>query len=169
MIPPGIEPVVEELLVVLDDETELLEVKRSQLADLSKMLLRNDNETVEVLLRQIEQTEEIQVLLAGRLQTLRETLAGAFGRDLKEFNLSWLIARLPRPQALALIHRRQKVSGKVDEFRKQHIHTTILLTECSRITGMMLDSLTLSGAVVTYDAEGSDRWRAEAGLLDMER
>ena len=169
MIPFGIEPVVEELLVVLDDETELLEVKRSQLADLSKTLLRNDNEAVEVLLGQIEQAEETQVLLAGRLQTLRETLAEAFGCDLKEFNLAWLIDRLPRPRALALIHQRQKVSGKVDEFRKQHMQTTILLTECSRITGMMLDSLTPSGAVVTYDADGSDRWRAEAGLLDMER
>jgi len=100
---------------------------------------------------------------------LRETLADAFACDPKEFKLSWLIARLPRPLALALTHRRQKVGGKVDEFRKQHMHTTILLTECARITGMMLDSLTPSGAVVTYDAEGSDRWRAEAGLLDMER
>ena len=169
MIPSGTEPVVEELLVVLDDETELLEVKRSQLADLSKMLLRNDNEAVEVLLGQIERAEETQVLLARRLQTLRGTLAGAFGCKAKELNLSWLIARLPRAQALALIHRRQQVSDKVGEFRRQHMQTTIFLTECSRITGMMLDSLAPSGSVVTYDTEGSDRWRVEAGLLDMER
>ncbi|MCP4377246.1 MAG: hypothetical protein GY794_13855 [bacterium] len=169
MIPPGIEPIVEELLVVLDDETELLEVKRSQLADLSKMLLRSDNESVEVLLKQIEQAEETQLLLERRLQTLRETLAGAFGRQVSEFNLSWLITQLPRPRALTLIHRRQKLSCKVDEFRKQHMQTTILLTECSRITGLMLDSLSPSGTVITYGAEGSDRWRVGAGLMDMER
>jgi len=169
MIPPGIEPVVEELMVVLDNETELLELKRSQLADLSDMLLRKDNEVVEALLEQIEQTEESQVLMAHRLHTLRETLARSFGCDAKGFNLSWLIDQLPHAQALALSRRRQQVSGKVREFRKQHMQTTILLTECSRITGMMLDSLTPSGSVVTYDAEGSDRWRVGAGLMDMER
>ena len=169
MTPSGIEPVVEELIIVLDNETELLEVKRSQLADLSEMLMRTDNEAVEALLEQIEQTEEAQTLLARRLQTLRKTLADAFGCNMEEFNLSWLISRLPHEQSLALRHRRQQVGGKVREFHKQHMQTTILLTECSRITGMMLDSLTPSGSVVTYDAEGSERWRVGAGLLDTER
>jgi hypothetical protein len=121
------------------------------------------------LQEQLEQTEAAQVLMARSLQTLRETLAGAFGLNAKGFKLAWLIDQLPHPLALALSRSRQKVTEKVKEFRRQHIQTTILLTECSRITGMMLDSLTPSGSVVTYDAGGSDRWRAEAGLLDMER
>lgn len=169
MIPAGIEPVVEDLLVVLDDEAALLEVKRSQLADLSTALLGNDNETVEVLLGQIEQAEETQTLLTARLHALRGTLAQAFDCKTSEFNLSWLIDRLPRRQSLALIHRRQTVSVKLGEFRKQHMQTTMFLAECSKITGMMLESLAPSGAVVTYDADGSDRWRVGAGLLDMER
>ena len=169
MIPLGIEPVVEELLVVLDEEAALLELKRSQLVNLSTMLLHNDNEGVEVLLRHIEQAEKTQAMLAGRLQTLRETLAVAFGCNAEEFNLSWLIARLPHEQSLALIQRRQQVSDKLGQFRKQHMQTTILLTECSRLTGMMLDSLAPAGSVVTYDMEGSDRWRVESGLMDMER
>ena len=169
MIPYGIEPLVEDLLIVLDKETELLELKRSQLAGLSGLLLRNDNEAVETLLEQIEQTETAQVLMARKLRTLRENLAGAFGLNANGFKLAWLIDQLPHAQALALSHRRRKVSEKVKEFRKQHMQTTILLTECSRITGMMLDSLTPSGSVVTYDAGGSDRWRVETGLLDMER
>ena len=37
MIRPGIEPVVEELLAVLDDEMDLLDLKRSQLAQLSQL------------------------------------------------------------------------------------------------------------------------------------
>jgi hypothetical protein len=169
MMPLGIEPVIEDLLVVLDSEARLLETKRSQLAELSKKLLANDNEAVEVLLEKIERAEEAQTLLARRLQTLRETLAGAFGCDISDFNLAWLIARLPRSESLALTRKRRAVGEKVDAFRKQHLQTTILLTECSRITGMMLDRLAPAGAVVTYDADGSDRWRADAGMLDMER
>ena len=169
MIPLGIEPVIEDLLVVLDTQAGLLEARRSQLAELSEKLLRNDNEAVEALLGQIEGAEEAQAILARRLQALRQTLAGAFGCDAKDFNLSWLIGRLPRAQSLALTRRRQQVSEKVSEFRKQHMQTTILLTECSKITSMMLDRLAPAGAVVTYDADGSDRWRADAGMLDMER
>jgi hypothetical protein len=171
MIPPEIEPVIEELLVVLDDETELLELKRAQLADLSKILLRNDNEAAEALLKQIEEAQTAQVLLELRLQTLREILAGTFGCSSKEFNLSRLIDELPQEQADAVRHRRRQVACKVDEFRRQHLQTAILLAECSRITGMMLDSLLLpaGGAVVTYDTGGSDHWRAGTSLLDMER
>jgi flagellar biosynthesis/type III secretory pathway chaperone len=169
MTPPGIEPIVEDLLNVLDNETKLLELKRSQLADLSEKLLRNDNEAVETLLEQIESTEELQVLMAHRLQKLRQTLAGAFGRPADGFKLAWLIDQLPHAQAMALTASRQRVSEKVIEFRKQHLETTIFLRECSRITGMMLDTLAPSSSTTTYDAEGPDRWRAEAGLLDMER
>jgi len=169
MIPPGIEPVVEELLAVLDDETELLELKRSQLAELSEALLRSDNGAVEALLPQIEQAQKVQVPLDLRLKTLRETLAGVFGCGSRELNLSRLIAELPQEQAMAVIRRRRQVARKADEFRGQHLRTTMLLAECSRITGMLLDSLLPVGeAVVTYDAEGRDRWRAGASLLDME-
>ena len=169
MIPPGIEPVIEELMAVLDTEAELLEVKRSQLDDLSGLLLRNDNEAVEELLEKIARAEEAQTLLADGLRTLRATLAQACGCDAKDFNLSWLIERLPYEQAQALKRRRELVGDRVRAFRRQHMKTTILLTECSRITGMMLDTLAPSSSVTTYGSEGSDRWRAGAGLLDMER
>jgi len=169
MRPPEIEPVVEELLVVLDEETALLERKRAQLAELSKILLRNDNDAVETLLEKIECAQADQVLLEVRLRTIREILAGVFECSAKEFNLSRLIDELPSQQGDAVRSRRRKVAEKVKEFRKQHLQTAILLSECSRITGMMLDSLTPSGAVVTYDSEGTDRWRIDAGVLDMER
>lgn len=170
MIRPGMETVVEELLAVLDDEMELLELKRSQLAELSEALLHSDNGAVEALLEQIEQAQKVQVPLDLRLKTLRETFAGALGCSSRELRLSRLIAELPQEQATAVTRRKRQVAHKVDQFRRQHLQTTMQLAECSRITGMLLDSLLPAGeVVVTYSAGGADHWRAGAGLLDMEQ
>lgn len=170
MIRPGIEPVVEELLAVLDEEMDLLDLKRSQLAQLSEALLRSDNQAVEDLLVRIEQAQKVQVTLDLRLKGLRETFAAALGCSERELNLSRLVAELPQEQAAAVTGRRRQVARKVEQFRRQHMQTTILLAECSRITGMLLDSLLPAGeAVVTYGAGGADHWRAGGGLLDMEQ
>jgi len=169
MTPFEIESTVDDLMAVLDDQAGLLDAKRAQLASLSEMLLRDDNEAIEAMLIEIERAEETQTLLARTLQALRRALAGGFGRDPSRFTLSWLIGRLSEPRSTELAARRSRISEKVREFRRQHLQTTVLLTECSRITGMMLDQLSPAGSVVTYDAEGSDRWRADAGILDMER
>ena len=169
MVLPQIEPAIDQLLSVLDDEVRLLELKQSQLEDLSTALLEHDDEAIEALLEGFEQSAQAQASVDSRLRALRETLADALGCGAKELKLSRLITELPLEQARAVDGRRRQIIDCVARFRSQHMHTTLLLVESSRITGMLLDGMLQTGdAVVTYGADGPDRWRSEIGLLNTE-
>ncbi len=170
MIARSTESLIDELLAVLDEEIELLELKRSQLADLSEALVTADDEIVEELLEQIEQTEQTQTAVDMRLKVVREALAGAFGyEDIKELRLSVLAVELPEAQASAVDDRRRRMAEQVGKLRRQHLQTAMLLVECSRVNRMMMECISPSGeTVATYDATGTNLWRSGAGLVDKE-
>ena len=171
MISQSTEPLVGELLAVLDEHAELLELKRAQMQELSAVLMASDDSATEILLQRIEQVQRTETLLDARLASLRGALAGAFNCPAGEFKLARLIEELPADMGAAVETRRQRIVEGVQRFRRQHLETVMLLSECARVTTLLLDSILPAGeAVVTYGATGADhQWRPENGLLDMEQ
>ncbi len=170
MIARRTESLIDELVVILDEEIELLELKRSQLADLSESLVAADDEAVEALLEQIEQVERTQTATDLKLETVRGALAGVFGYDdVKALRLSVLVAELPDAQALAVDDRRRRMAEQVGKLRRQHLQTAMLLVECSRINRKMMECiLPAEETVATYDATGTSLWRSGTSLVDKE-
>ena len=89
MMPPGADNLLDELLSVLDAEAELLERKRSQLADLSDALVRRDDDATENLLGRIEQAGREQESVDANLGSLRRALAGRFTNSSRTRRRSW--------------------------------------------------------------------------------
>lgn len=170
MIVRSTESLIDELLAILDEEIELLEQKRSQLANLSEALVSTDDAATEALLKLIERTEHTQTRVDLKLQDVRKTLAGVFGYDdAKALRLSVLVTELPDAQASAVNDRRERLAQQVGNLRRQHLQTAMLLIECSKVNRMMMECLLPAGeAVTTYDATGTNLWRNGAGLVDKE-
>ena len=170
MIVRSTESLIDELLAILDEEIELLEQKRSQLANLSEALVSTDDAATESLLKLIERTEHTQTRVDLKLQDVRKTLAGVFGYDdAKALRLSVLVTELPDAQASAVNDRRERLAQQVGNLRRQHLQTAMLLIECSKVNRMMMECLLPAGeAVTTYDATGTNLWRNGAGLVDKE-
>ena len=170
MIVRSTESLIDELLAILDEEIELLEQKRSQLANLSEALVSTDDAATEALLKLIEQTEHTQTRVDLKLQGVRKTLAGVFGYDdAKALRLSVLVTELPDAQASAVNDRRERLAQQVGNLRRQHLQTAMLLIECSKVNRMMMECLLPAGeAVTTYDATGTNLWRNGVGLVDKE-
>ncbi len=170
MIVRSTESLIDELVAILDEEIDLLEQKRSQLADLSEALVSADDEATETLLKQIEQTEYTQTRVDIRLRDVRKALAGVFGYDdARALRLSVLVSELPDTQASAVDDRRGRLARQVGKLRRQHLQTAMLLVECSKVNRMMMECLLPAGeTVTTYDAAGTNLWRNGAGLVDKE-
>ena len=169
MIPASMDRQIDELLGILDEEIELLDRKRSQLADLSAALVERDNDTTERLLEEIEQAQSAQESLDARLGGVRERLAETLGCAPHEVRLSRLAGELPLRHARAVADRRARIVDRAGALRTQHLKTALLLSECSRINGMLLQSmLPAAETVTTYGAGGTETWRGEAGLMDTE-
>jgi flagellar biosynthesis/type III secretory pathway chaperone len=172
MTPPtmDIDPLVDELVGVLDDEIALLELRVSQLQGMSDAILSRNEEELEKLLDEVERTEQLQSATDSKLKGIRMALAGVFGCEPDEMKLSRLILELPPEKRLAVSHRREHIVRITETLRRKHLETAILLSECARINRMLLSAMFPdSQTATTYSAEGAEVWRPDTGLVDAER
>jgi flagellar biosynthesis/type III secretory pathway chaperone len=168
--PPAIETErIASLGRLLDEEASLLDLRRSQLASLCGAIVDRDEDAVERLLEQIERAQELQAAADEKLDAIRRKLAECLDCPNEEVKLSALIAALSEPQRTALAEQRRRIIELAERLQLEHMRTVMLLTECSRINRMLLESLFPdSQGVTTYSEAGPEPWRPEAGLVDAE-
>jgi len=167
MILPSTELPFGELLAALDQQIDLLEAKRSQLADLFDGLIARDEEAVEAVLERIERTERLQTAADSYLSRVRGELARVIGGEGRKLRLLDVIEQLPPEQSRALADRRGRIVELSDSLRRQHLQTVLVLGECARINRLLLESILPEGeSVMTYGTGGSDLWRSGTGLVD---
>ncbi len=167
---PGIDGLIRELLDVLDQEIELLGLKRSAMASLSAAILDRDEGAIERLLADIERMDHAQQATDVKLSALRGSFAQALGKEAGELKLGALAGMLDGDAASAVDYRRRQILLLAQQLKAQHLQTSMLLHECARINRMLLETM-LSGAgdnVETYSASGRDVWRGR-GLMSAER
>ena len=170
MIPNTNAPqLVRELQAVLDDQIELLEQKRTELAGLSAAILERDDAAMETLMGEMDRTMRRQAESDLKLAALRRSLGDALGLPARAVKLSTLIDRLGGQAADALGDRRRQIIHLAGQLRRQHAATTMLLRESARINRLILEGLGATGReLTTYDADGRDQWRDRTGLVDTE-
>lgn len=167
---PGIESLLEQLLVVLDGSIDLLGQKRAALAGLSAAIMDRDEAAVEALLARLDALVLPQQQSDLKMKALRDSLACAMGRSAEGFKLSVLVELLPPELSGRLDYRRRQIMILAQDLRAQHVETALLLRECARINRMLLECVTGSGqSVTTYGSGGKSTWRPAGGLLDAER
>lgn len=160
---------VHSLEGLLDEEAALLVLRHSQLGSLCAAIVERDESAVERILNQIEQAQQLQTIGDQKVAALRDELAGRLGMDSRTLRLSALIEQLPPHCQAGMLTKRRRVLDLAERFRVQHMRTVMLLTECARINRLLLEGLfPRCQAVTAYSADGSQTWRAEAGLVDME-
>ena len=161
---------VDSLAAALDEQVRLLEAKIAQLDELSQCLVASDNDRLERVLAAMEDLARRQSLHEETLLAARRELATAVdcppGRD----RLSDLIVQLTGPHRAVIQERRVGAAAMIKQLRQRHMATAMLLTECSRVNGILLDCLfPESPSVMVYGQQGADPWRSSGRLVDMER
>lgn len=166
---PGIADLADELLPVLDEGIALLDLRRSQLEAVSCAVIGRDDTALEPLIGRIEQARQSQARADLKLKALCRNLAESLGQGRQKVRLAELIDKLPEPQRLAIDCRRQQISLQAQRFRKQHLETAVLLSECARVNRLLLEAL-LPGSetVTTYEKGGAAMWRSGTHLVDAE-
>jgi hypothetical protein len=168
--PQPLETDVDELLRLLDEQIELLGVRKSQLERLSSGLVEHDDAGVEALLEEMERAAVLQAAADSRLARQRERLAGQLGWEVGQTRLSRLIGLVDPERGRALEQRRRHIGLLAKQVTRQHMETTFFLCECARINEMMLRALRPATApVLTYGARASSqRWQGQGGLFSAE-
>jgi flagellar biosynthesis/type III secretory pathway chaperone len=164
----GLTDLLEQLAKVLDEEQSLLERRLLELQSLSESIVKRDEEWMAQLMEQIEQTQRRQEQVDAQLRLLRARLGVLLGCG-PEVRMSDLAIHVEGPQWAAIQSRRERIIDTMRDVRRQHLQTSMLLLEASRINRMLMDSmLPSSPSVMTYGQGGSETWRGEGGLMDAE-
>ena len=164
---PTVPEAAQRVRAALDEEAGLLEFRRRQLQELAVAILRRDNPRLEQLLPQVETGAALQAQADGELRAAQAALGDALLLG-EPHRLARLIEALPAPLPGPLRECRQRVLRAMDDFRRQHLETSLLLVECSRINRVLLEGLFAGESVRTYSRGGGEDWTGQGGLMNAE-
>ncbi|MFP3937100.1 MAG: flagellar export chaperone FlgN [Phycisphaerae bacterium] len=166
---PQITETLAELLEVLDEEIAVLSDRLEQMELLSSAIAHRDDDAMEPVLDQMEQTQSRQQQTDTRLAKVREMLASLTGIPAGELRLWRLVRELPEPASGKIASRRHRLVELSDTLRRSHLRTVLLLAESARFNRLLLETMFPAGEpVTTYDSGGTDHWRPDTGLVDTE-
>jgi hypothetical protein len=160
---------VDELLSVLDKDIQHIQKSLSWLNELRGLVIKRDYKELSKLLQTIQTEADSYAATESQRLSLRKDLANALGCNIKQVTLSALAAALPEEKKVRIENRKIKLKGLIQELRKEHLSTTLLLSDCARFIRQILKALFDLGGkrTVFYSPNGAARKLTETTFVNM--
>lgn len=161
-----IESLTTGLLDALDREAEHLGRVTEFLAVLSRMIIKRDEAGLRELFSRVHEETLKHESNAGLRHELMVSLADLAGCRASAVTLSTLERLVPTHQR-QIRKKRQDLRKTVDELRKQHYSTAMLLGEMIRINRSLLAGITGGCNGMTYGRGGQAKWAGADNILNL--
>jgi len=164
-----IESKVEQLLAVLEEDIRHIKDSLLQLNDLRSLVIKRDDASLSRLLATISAKASCYAANESLCQSLRKDLANALGWDVEQVTLSRLEGALPDEKKTQVANKKKELRTLIDQLRKEHLATAMLLSECARFNNLLLRSifdLSKTGTV-TYRANGATNRQTDKTLVNV--
>lgn len=160
---------VDELLMVLDKDIQHIQESLSWLNELRGLVIKRDYEALSKLLQTIQTEADSYAATESQRLSLRKDLANTLGCSVKQVTLSALEVALPEEKKIQVKDRKIKLKGLIEELRKEHLSTVLLLSDCARFTRQFLKALFDLGGkrTVFYSPNGATRKLTETTFVNM--
>lgn len=151
-----IEDKVDELLFVLDRDIQHIQDNLSRLNDLRCLVVRRDDVSLHKLLENIKTESSSYKTNESKRRLLREELAVISGCSLDQMTLSRLEADLSGEKKAEVAQRKTRLQTLTRRFKKEHLSTMSLLSDCARFNSMLVKSVLEFGRTgsITYSRKG---------------
>ena len=165
-----IEDKVNQLLLVLDKDIQHIMKNLSKLNDLRGSVVKRDDISLHKLLESIKSESNSYKENELKRQSLREELATALGCSLKQMTLSRLEVELSGEKKGKVAERRTKLQTLAEKLKKEHLSTTMLLSDCARFNSVLLKSVLEFGqaGTVTYNPKGFANRQANSAFVNLQ-
>lgn len=160
---------VDELIDVLDVDIRCLQESLSYLDELRRFVVNRDEASLEKLMKHIGESMDGCSSNALQRQSLRRLLAGALGCSIKELTLSYLERFLEGAKKRRISERKAELKILIDKLKKEHISTTMLLSDCASFNSHLLQGILNLGRkdTVTYTSGGLKQYQSETSFVNM--
>jgi len=160
---------IDELLTVLDKDIQHIQESLSWLNELRGLVIKRDYAALSKLLQTIQTEADSYAATELQRLSLRKDLANTLGCSVEQVTLSALEAALPEEKKVRIENRKIKLKGLIQELRKEHLSTTLLLSDCARFIRQLLKALFDLGGkrTVFYSPNGTTRRLTETTFMNM--
>jgi len=165
-----IEDKVDQLLFVLDKDIQYLQQNLLRLNELRSLVIKRDESSLGNLLESIQPESVLYKENELKRQSLREELAIALDCSFKQMTLSRLEGALSGEKKVEVKQRKIQLQTLAEELKKEHLSTTMLLSDCSRFNSMLLTSILELGqaGTVTYSPQGSAKRQTNPAFVNLQ-
>jgi len=166
---PLMETTIQALLEVLDEDIRHVETVLSRLEALRALLIKRDDAGLEKLLEDIRRQAETYAANGQKRQSLRNDLAAHFGWNERDVTLSRLQGQLTGPSRAALMGRQARLKSLIEQLKREHTLTTVLLADCARFNRLLMQALFgVSGkGNMTYSPTGAAKHPSDMPLMSL--
>ena len=165
-----IEEKIDALLTCLDNDVQHLQKGILQLDELRRLVIKHDDDALSILLEEIQTEVDDYKRHERKRQSIWRELAAVLGYDLKQMTLSTLETILPKAITGRITEKKKQIRGLVEELRKEHVSTSMLLLECARINHTLLKGIFNHRKVesLCYNANGAAKRQTDVALIDLQ-
>ncbi len=161
---------VDELLAVLDEDIRHVRESLSRLDELRSLVIKRDEAALGRLLETIGDESDSCCANGSKRQSLREELAAASGCSVAEMTLSRLEAMLPGEKQVQVAQRKAELRSLTEKLKREHLKTTMLLSDCARFNSALLRSVLELGrtGAVTYSPDGATKHQTDTIFVSLQ-
>jgi len=160
---------VDELLAVLDKDIQHIQDSFSWLNELRSLVIKRDDIALSRLLQSIRAESDSYVSNEQQRQSLRKDLANALGCRVEQITLSRLVAILPEEKKAQVINIKTKLRVLVEQLKKEHLSTSLLLSDCARFNNLLLRAIFDLGktGTVYYSPNGVAKRQTDTAFVSL--
>ncbi len=166
----GMEDKVDELIGVLDEDIRHVRRALSRLDELRSLLVKRDQAGLGRLLETIRDESDNYSANESKRQSMRREFADALDCGVSDMTLSRLEAVLPGEKRIQVAQRKAELRVLTEKLKKEHLKTTMLLSDCARFNSEMLRGIVELGrtGAITYSSDGAAKHQSDSAFMSFE-
>ena len=161
---------VDELLAVLDKDVQHIQQSLVWLNELRSLIIKRDDAALSRLLQTIRAESDSYVKNVQQRQALQKDLADALGADGQQVTLSRLEVVVQEEKKAQIASVKTKLRTLVEQLKKEHLSTALLLTECARFNNLLLRAIFDLGrtGTVYYSPNGVAKLKTDTAFISLQ-
>ncbi len=166
----GLEEKIDELLVVLDENIRNMRESLSRLDELRGLVVKRDEPALAGLLETIRGEADSYRSCELKRQSMRKELAVLLGCEVEHVTLSRFEGILAGEKKAQVAKRKAELRSLTGKLKKEHLKTTMLLSDCARFNSLLLKSIFDLGktGMVYYNSNGAAKRQTDAAFVNLE-
>ena len=164
-----IESLVSDLLKVLDTDIEHMHQVTNVLIEMRDLVINRQEKDLGLLLEDIKVGADRYTGNEAKRQLIRNELAALMGCTQQELTLSRLEIICHGQQKVELSEKKSRLQTLANQLKKEHVCTTLLLSDCVRFNRMLLKGIFENGKCGTtiYNSKGSTSKQTNGSFMNI--